>query len=98
MSRRCGGMEIRNGKDNGKDCSLSKGKRICVSGFRNYGGLANTWSYGNLGVELKNNVKKRNGGRSSFRKVRTMSAWTVTILMNLRHGLLQGTLADSLIR
>ena len=35
MSRRCGGMEIRNGKDNGKDCSLSKGKRICVSGFRN---------------------------------------------------------------
>lgn len=23
-----------------------------------YGGLANTWDYGNLGVELKNNVKK----------------------------------------
>ena len=22
-----------------------------------YGGLANTWDYGNLGVELKNNVK-----------------------------------------
>ena len=23
-----------------------------------YGGLANTWDYGNLGVELKNNIKK----------------------------------------
>ena len=23
-----------------------------------YGGLANTWDYGPLGVELKNNVKK----------------------------------------
>ena len=23
-----------------------------------YGGLANTWDYGNLGVELKNNVKE----------------------------------------
>ena len=23
-----------------------------------YGGLANTWDYGNLGVELKNNVKR----------------------------------------
>ena len=26
--------------------------------LRFYGGLANTWDYGNLGVELKNNVKR----------------------------------------
>ncbi len=32
--------------------------RIYLSGFEIYGGLANTWDYGNLGVELKNNVKR----------------------------------------
>ena len=30
-------------------------------------GLQNTWDYGNLGVELKNNVKKH-GGRNSFQE------------------------------
>ncbi len=33
-------------------------QRFCISGSEIYGGLANTWDYGNLGVELKNNVKK----------------------------------------
>ena len=33
-------------------------QRICISRDSEiYGGLANTWDYGNLGVELKNNVK-----------------------------------------
>ena len=30
----------------------------CIPGSEIYGGLANTWDYGNLGVELKNNVKR----------------------------------------
>ena len=29
-----------------------------ISGSDIYGGLANTWDYGPLGVELKNNVKR----------------------------------------
>lgn len=29
-----------------------------IPGSEIYGGLANTWDYGPLGVELKNNVKK----------------------------------------
>ncbi len=49
---------MRHGKDNGKNCSFCKSKRICISGFEIYGGLANTWDYGNLGVEFKNNVKR----------------------------------------
>ena len=33
-------------------------RRGSEGGSEIYGGLANTWDYGNLGVELKNNVKK----------------------------------------
>ena len=29
-----------------------------VQGSELYGGLSNTWDYGSLGVELKNNVRK----------------------------------------
>ena len=45
-------------KTMGKNRSPGEIKRFCISWFRIYGGLANTWDYGNLGVELKNNVKK----------------------------------------
>jgi glycyl-tRNA synthetase len=38
--------------------SLCKGRGFIFSGSEIYGGLANTWDYGPLGVELKNNVKK----------------------------------------
>ncbi|MFR0987197.1 MAG: glycine--tRNA ligase [Frisingicoccus sp.] len=41
-----------------KIVALAKARRICISGFRNLRPLANTWDYGNLGVELKNNVKR----------------------------------------
>ncbi len=41
-----------------KIVSLSKGRGFIYPGSEIYGGLANTWDYGNLGVELKNNVKK----------------------------------------
>ena len=38
--------------------SLCKGRGFIYPGSEIYGGLANTWDYGPLGVELKNNVKK----------------------------------------
>ena len=46
------------GKDNGKIVALAKSRGFVYPGSEIYGGLANTWDYGNLGVELKNNVKK----------------------------------------
>ncbi len=41
-----------------KIVSLCKGRGFVYSGSEIYGGLSNTWDYGPLGVELKNNVKK----------------------------------------
>lgn len=41
-----------------KIVALAKSRGFVYSGSEIYGGLANTWDYGNLGVELKNNVKK----------------------------------------
>ena len=38
--------------------ALAKARGFIYPGSEIYGGLANTWDYGNLGVELKNNVKK----------------------------------------
>ncbi len=38
--------------------TLCKQRGFVYSGSEIYGGLANTWDYGPLGVELKNNVKK----------------------------------------
>jgi glycyl-tRNA synthetase len=38
--------------------SLCKRRGFIFPGSEIYGGLANTWDYGPLGVELKNNVKK----------------------------------------
>ena len=41
-----------------KIVTLAKGRGFIYPGSEIYGGLANTWDYGNLGVELKNNVKR----------------------------------------
>ena len=41
-----------------KIVALAKSRGSVYPGSEIYGGLANTWDYGNLGVELKNNVKK----------------------------------------
>ena len=41
-----------------KIVSLCKGRGYIFPGSEIYGGLANTWDYGPLGVEFKNNVKK----------------------------------------
>ncbi len=40
-----------------KIVALCKGRGFIYAGSEIYGGLANTWDYGPLGVELKNNVK-----------------------------------------
>lgn len=41
-----------------KIVALAKARGFVYPGSEIYGGLANTWDYGPLGVELKNNVKK----------------------------------------
>ena len=41
-----------------KIVNLCKNRGFIFAGSEIYGGLANTWDYGPLGVELKNNVKK----------------------------------------
>ena len=41
-----------------KIVALAKNRGFVYPGSEIYGGLANTWDYGNLGVELKNNVKR----------------------------------------
>ena len=41
-----------------KIVALAKSRGFVYAGSEIYGGLANTWDYGNLGVELKNNVKQ----------------------------------------
>ena len=41
-----------------KIVALSKRRGFVFPGSEIYGGLANTWDYGPLGVELKNNIKQ----------------------------------------
>ena len=41
-----------------KLAALAKGRGFVYPGSEIYGGLANTWDYGPLGVEFKNNIKK----------------------------------------
>ena len=44
--------------------ALCKNRGIIYAGSEIYGGLANTWDYGPLGNEIKNNVK--NAWRKKF--------------------------------
>ncbi len=61
--------------------SLCKGRGFVYPGSEIYGGLANSWDYGPLGVEFKNNIK-----RAWWRKVVQESPYNVgmdaAILMN----------------
>ena len=41
-----------------KIVALAKSRGFVYPGSEIYGGLANTWDYGNLGVELKEQCKK----------------------------------------
>ena len=59
-----------------KIVALAKNRGFVYPGSEIYGGLANTWDYGPLGVELKNNMKKH-GARNLFRNTPRMSALTV---------------------
>lgn len=52
-----------------KVVNLAKQRGFVFPGSEIYGGLANTWDYGPLGIELKNNVKKL-GGRNLFKNRR----------------------------
>ena len=64
-----------------KIVALCKGRGFVYPGSEIYGGLANSWDYGPLGVELKNNVK-----RAWWRKFIQESPYNVgldaAILMN----------------
>src|SRR3989338_8370395 len=42
-----------------KIISLAKQRGFIYPGSEIYGGLANSWDYGPLGVELKNNIRQR---------------------------------------
>lgn len=51
-------MQMNDQKSMEKIVALCKGRGYVYPGSEIYGGLANTWDYGPLGVEFKNNVKK----------------------------------------
>ena len=64
-----------------KIVALAKSRGFIYPGSEIYGGLANTWDYGNLGVELtENNVEKSMVAESVLRRINTMLAWTVRFL------------------
>ena len=50
--------EIKSSATMEKIVALCKGRGFIFPGSEIYGGLANTWDYGPLGVELKNNIKR----------------------------------------
>ncbi len=56
--RRKGYLMLNSEKTMEKVVALCKGRGYVYAGSEIYGGLANTWDYGPLGVEFKNNVKK----------------------------------------
>ena len=53
-----------------KIVALAKSRGFVYPGSEIYGGLANTWDYGPLGVEFKKNVKLH-GEKNSYRKAHT---------------------------
>ena len=72
-----------------KIVALAKNRGFVYPGSEIYGGLANTWDYGNLGVELKNNVKK-----AWWQKFVQENPWNVgvdcAILMNTQTWVASG--------
>ena len=59
-------MTSNNDKSMDKIVDLCKSRGFVYAGSEIYGGLANSWDYGPLGVELKSNIKK-----SMVEKIRT---------------------------
>ena len=68
--------------------SLSKTRGFVFPGSEIYGGLANTWDYGPLGVEIKENIKK--AWRKKFIQESPYNVGLdAAILMNPCRGMLQ---------
>ena len=65
-----------------KIVALCKGRGFVYPGSEIYGGLANSWDYGPLGVEFKNNVKRAWWQKVRAGDARTTWALTAAILMN----------------
>ena len=57
--------------NNGKVSSILQTIWTYFQGSEIYGGLANTWDYGPVGAELKNNIKKA-WWQNSSKKTKTM--------------------------
>ncbi|EIA23095.1 Glycyl-tRNA synthetase, partial [Candidatus Arthromitus sp. SFB-2] len=64
-----------------KILSLCKNRGFIFQGSEIYGGLANSWDYGPLGVEIKNNLKKA-WWKDLYMKVNIMLGFDSAILMN----------------
>ena len=73
-----------------KIVSLCKSRGIIFPGSEIYGGLSNTWDYGSLGVEIKNNIK-----RAWWKKFIQQSPYNVGLdAAILKLGLFQVMLVD----
>ena len=66
-----------------KIVNLCKTRGYIYPGSEIYGGLANTWDYGPLGVEFKNNIKKA-WWKKFIQENRNSYGVDATILMNPR--------------
>ena len=56
--------------------ALCKNRGYIFAGSEIYGGLANTWDFGPLGVEFKNNVKTRLVAEVRSGMLRITRVWT----------------------
>ena len=59
-----------------KIVALCKNRGFIFPGSEIYGGLANTWDYGPLGVRVQKQRQATPGGRNSFRKAPITSVST----------------------
>ena len=80
-----------------KIVALSKRRGFVFPGSDIYGGLANTWDYGPLGVELKNNIKQL-WWRTFVHRRRDMVGLDAGILMHPASGRRPVTSSTSTIR
>ena len=62
--------------------NLCKARGFIFPGSEIYGGLSNSWDYGPLGVEFKNNVKKAWWKKFVQEVPLQRGRWTAAILMN----------------
>ena len=75
-----------------KIVALCKGRGYVYPGSEIYGGLANTWDYGPLGVEFKNNVKKAFDGTN--KDIQTAKALQILTRKPGIYGMIGGQTVD----